>query len=384
MMNEIKTIALAIAFFSPLAWAITYLIDGLKKQKSRIWLFALMLSASFTYMMTYAKFMGHIDFYAIMFPLQAGVTLTLFPLLFLYVDSLTTERKEWRYFRIWHFAFPILMTIVFVFFQKFMMQSDTEIFFVKYLLGMTENTDKLFIIGKAIYDVGKIVFILSSIVYVVLIVITLRKHYYRIKEFFAKSEGNELSWFRSLAAFFFVVMIFYLIIHILKNQQVEHLSVLISISYFIFGAFFWFLGLNGFRQSEVFNLFDVTQTDNFNIDARISKDEIEMYLTEKKPYRNANVSVFDFCYEFHTNRTYMSDAISKGFGLNFRGLINQYRIREAVDILDNALESELHIELEEIAAKVGFSSYSTFLRVFKSELGITPTEYLKPKSKGKS
>lgn len=377
MINEIKTIALAIAFFSPLVWAITYLIDGLKRQKSRVWLFVLMLAASFTYMMTYAKFMGHIDFYAALFPLQAGVALTLFPLLYLYVDSLTTERKEWRYFRIWHFVFPILMTLVFVFFQKFMMQADTEIFFVKYLLGMIENSDKLFIIGKAIYDIGKIVFILSSVVYVVLIVITLRRHYNRIREFFAKSEGNELNWFRTLAVFFFVVMVFYLIIHILKNQQIEHRALLISISYFIFGAFFWFLGLNGFRQSEVFNLFDVTQTDNFGIDARISKDEIELYLTDKKPYRNANVSVFDFCYYFHTNRTYMSDAISKGFGLNFRGLINQYRIRDAVEILNNAHKSEIHVELEEVSQKVGFSSYGTFLRVFKSELGLTPTDFMK-------
>jgi AraC-like DNA-binding protein len=380
MMNEIKTIALAIAFFSPLAWAITYLFDGLRKQKSRLWLFALMLAAAFTYMMTYAKFMGHLNFYAAMFPLQAGIVLTLFPLLYLYVDSLTTERKEWRYFRIWHFAFPFAMTIVFVFFQKFMMQSDTELYFVKYLLGIVENNDKLFFVGKAIYDIGKIVFVLSSCVYAVLIVITLKRHYHRIREFFANTEGNELNWFRTLAVFFFAVVVFYLIIHLLKNQEIEHLSMLISVSYFIFGAFFWFLGLNGFRQSEVFNLFDVTQTDNFVFDARISKDEIEMYLINSKPYRNANVSVFDFCYHFQTNRTYMSDAISKGFGLNFRGLINQYRIREAVDVLDNALENKLHFELEEIAANVGFSSYSTFLRVFKSELGSTPTEYVKDKT----
>jgi AraC-like DNA-binding protein len=75
----------------------------------------------------------------------------------------------------------------------------------------------------------------------------------------------------------------------------------------------------------------------------------------------------------------LSDAISKGLGLNFRGLINQYRVREAVDLIDQYKKMGLEITLEIIAHKSGFSSYSSFLRVFKSELGITPNEYVKNK-----
>lgn len=377
MNEEIKIISLALSVATPLIWAITILLDGFRHQRSRVYLFFALLIASMIYSMTYAKFMGHIEWYASLFPLQAGIVLTLFPLFYLYIYHLTSDYDRHRPAHLWHYLPALAMHILFLVIQKGMMTQDEETVFIKVLLGLGQSDHSLFQFGKFIYDVGRVLFVISGLLYMFFTIRLIRRHFQRIRELFPTGGRSELTWLRAGGLAMLLMMVFYVIIHVLRNSTVIHSDYLISASYLSFAAFFWFLGFNGYQQREVFNLRQVDETDHFESDVRISREQIEFFLNQKRPYTNPDVSVFDFCYEFHTNRTYMSEAISKGFGTNFRGLINQYRIRDAVTIINKAYEVKKDIEFEHIASEVGFSSYSTFLRVFKSELGITPSEHLK-------
>ena len=62
--------------------------------------------------------------------------------------------------------------------------------------------------------------------------------------------------------------------------------------------------------------------------------------------------------------------IQQTFGCNFKSYVNQIRINESKRLLK---ESELN--MGEIAFKVGFNSQSHFNRVFKSLVGINPSEF---------
>lgn len=377
MIHEIKTISLIIAFIFPFVWGITFISVGLKKERSKIFLFLLMLSASFTYMMTFFKFENYIELYAILFPVQAGIVWVLFPLLFLYVKSLTSERQISLIKVLLNFIPFVFFLILYLVLQKAFVDSALEVNFVKHLLDKKVHIDEYFEIGKAIYDVAKICLVVSALVYVVAIAKIMRNHYLKVKETFSENESNELKWLRGLGYLFILMVVFFVSIHVLKNSKVEEYDWLIAVSYLQFGAFFWYLGLNGFRQKEVYNVVEVAQSEEFESESKVSKKEIEDYLLSTQSYKNQNISVFDMCYHFHTNRTYMSEAIRHNFDLNFRGLINRYRIIDACKVIDENLNKGVEFDLENVATSSGFSSYSTFFRVFRTEKGITPSEYIK-------
>ncbi|MBN2730170.1 MAG: helix-turn-helix transcriptional regulator [Bacteroidales bacterium] len=381
MLQEIKIIALAIAFFAPFLWAITYLIDGVCKQKSRIFILFLMLAASLVYFMTFMKFEGHLGIYTLLFPVHAGMVLTLFPLLYLYLKSLTSEKRLTVNQIIPHFILAFVFFLFFIIYERVMLNSADDELFIRSVLGLTYDAESSFILslGKWIYRIGKLMFVVLSVVYVYFSFTQVKDYYRKQRDLFSDNVKNHLNWLKMLGIFFIFMMLAHLVIHILNNSQVINNDWLIIVSYSLFAMFFWILGINVFMQKEVFDPLQVIETETFEEEIKISKEELEKYLLDEKPYLDPEISVYDFCYHFQTNRTYLSDAISKGLGLNFRGLINQYRVREAVDIIDQYKKMGLEITLEIIAHKSGFSSYSSFLRVFKSELGITPNEYVKNK-----
>lgn len=73
----------------------------------------------------------------------------------------------------------------------------------------------------------------------------------------------------------------------------------------------------------------------------------------------------------HPNR--VSLAVNRSFRCPFRKLLNQYRLGYFTRrVSEGALKSQSILQL---ALEAGFPSKSTFNRVFKEEMGITPSEY---------
>jgi AraC-like DNA-binding protein len=219
--------------------------------------------------------------------------------------------------------------------------------------------------------------VITSIGYAIASGIVLRNHMKKIRELFSENDKTELKWLQGLSLVFLLMIVFFVIIHIMKNEKVDENSLLVTLSYLMFAGFFWYLGLNGFRQKEIYNAKELAEINELDSSPRISKKAIEEHLIKTKSYLKPEFNVFDLCYHFHTNRTYLSESIRINFDMNFRGLINHYRIIEAKTRIENSVENNETPDLEKLAISCGFSSYSTFFRVFKSEIGITPSDYIK-------
>lgn len=73
-----------------------------------------------------------------------------------------------------------------------------------------------------------------------------------------------------------------------------------------------------------------------------------------------------------TNRTYLSRVINEKTGMSFVNYLNSYRIEKALEILS---DTDDDTPLKAIGPAVGFSSMSTFYKLFQEKVGMTPTKY---------
>ena len=74
--------------------------------------------------------------------------------------------------------------------------------------------------------------------------------------------------------------------------------------------------------------------------------------------------------EFGYHPRYLSYLINQTFGVSFKQLLNEYRIRRATEMLQKE-----QMNITEVYLATGFESQSTFNRNFKKIIGITPKEY---------
>ena len=76
-----------------------------------------------------------------------------------------------------------------------------------------------------------------------------------------------------------------------------------------------------------------------------------------------------------SNRVYISQIINDVLKKNFRGLINEYRIREAQRLFSEADTSKYTIE--SVALRTGYKSRTSFISAFKEATGVSPSFYVK-------
>lgn len=95
-------------------------------------------------------------------------------------------------------------------------------------------------------------------------------------------------------------------------------------------------------------------------------------MTEKKIYTDTNISIKSVAETLGTNRTYLSYSINHVFNKSFPQVLAEYRVRAAIDMMNNPENS---LPLKAIAAEVGFSSASVFFTTFRNIMGMTPAAY---------
>ena len=85
-----------------------------------------------------------------------------------------------------------------------------------------------------------------------------------------------------------------------------------------------------------------------------------------------------------SNLRYVSYVINDTFGKNFKSLLNEYRISEAVKRLSDRKRYG-NMTMQAIYEELGWKSAASFIAAFKKVNGMTPSEYqkalIKPKEK---
>ena len=99
---------------------------------------------------------------------------------------------------------------------------------------------------------------------------------------------------------------------------------------------------------------------------------LQTLMSEQKIYMRPDLSRDAVAKLLSTNRTYLSEAISRYTGLSFVYYVNSFRIDAAVRILSDPNDET---PIKALVHELGFHSMSTFYRLFQAAKGVPPSQF---------
>ena len=103
-------------------------------------------------------------------------------------------------------------------------------------------------------------------------------------------------------------------------------------------------------------------------------EQLTQLMLDQQIYLTPNATLDQVAVQMKTNRTYLSQAVNRCTGGNFRTFLNNFRVKEAVRLMSSSQSQNLC--MEGIATSSGFNDRITFYRAFKKLMGVAPSEYV--------
>lgn len=208
----------------------------------------------------------------------------------------------------------------------------------------------------------------------------LLKLYISNKNLFSK---NFKKWFKTILTFLFILTAFL----VARVQYEDDYSFDFTSKYFI--AIYLSVSI------LVLDILLVTQPKLINSFTKPKKTEEEKYknsgLTEEmksqlksdllyllntdKIYLDHSLTLIKLAKKIDVDRYSISQVINQEFKKTFYELINDYRIKEALEIIENKKES--NILIIDLIYESGFNNKVSFYREFKKRTQMTPSEFIK-------
>jgi len=314
-----------------------------------------------------------------------GVELVQGALLYLYVQSALHPDFRLQLKHTLHFT-PYLLLVALLFYYQ-------------YFTGNTIQISNGYVIFK---DGAPLIMLAIGWLYKAYTVVYLMFGLYEInvesrmrKLFYADPEKVKIDWLRK---FILGSLCGYLIMYLsipnflglkqLTDMQIAAISSVVSV-FFVFYA-----GYVNYRQQfdvndqlssiEMLRADSSAEVDSSNRYRRTGLSEeigneilrnLLVYMEEKRPYSNSNLTLSDLSKELQVSTNHLSQVINEKLKKNFFTFINEYRIKEFERRIQLGLQD--NYTLIGIALDCGFSSKSSFYSVFKKLKRSTPTEYIR-------
>jgi YesN/AraC family two-component response regulator len=101
-------------------------------------------------------------------------------------------------------------------------------------------------------------------------------------------------------------------------------------------------------------------------------DKINATMQQEQLHLDSSLSLHKLAQHVAISPNYISQTLNETMGTNFFDFVNKWRIETAKPKIIANEDTVLNIAME-----VGFNARSSFYKVFKKEIGKTPTEYRK-------
>ena len=301
------------------------------------------------------------------------VAFTYGPLLFLYVKFMTNPERKFNWLALLHFIPFVVFFTVSVIFRSVPLLKDLRTFFAP---------DR-FISLRIVYSTC---FFLSVTIYSILTFIEIKRHQNNLKNLVSYTSGViTLNWLKVLSISFYTA---YLLLFILGGMNMIANLIPFDPYFVTFGfiALFSFVySFYGIKQPIIFgehvksDIDDKKDTEKY-LKSGLKDNQAEKYLNKlisyveiNKPYLDRDLTIHDLSKMTSISRHHITQILNEKHKRNFFTFINEYRVKEVMErFRDHKFN---HYTILAIALDAGFNSKTTFNSIFKSQTGLTPSEY---------
>ncbi|WP_350285697.1 helix-turn-helix domain-containing protein [uncultured Croceitalea sp.] len=307
------------------------------------------------------------------------MSVTILPLIYLYVKSITMSSFRFRRIDWLHFlpAFVMILYRISIFGYDASLHGfgETQNGYLKI------NLDEPYVLP--IYTVFSYLQNLLYLAFTFQLFFVYRK---KIKEFFSNTYKIELNWILSF-------LVLYALLYLYDFVQTMVTQFIVELSYvqqwwmtLYTGLIIIYVGVKGyFTDTTRLRKLNFSFAPSINSIPNPSENEktiaiediksLTMFMEAEKPYLNPELNLADLAILLGMTRAQLSETINSGFKMNFNDFVNKYRVEAFKEKL--LKEEYKKLSLLGIAFECGFNSKATFNRVFKKLTHASPTEYLK-------
>lgn len=108
--------------------------------------------------------------------------------------------------------------------------------------------------------------------------------------------------------------------------------------------------------------------------------QLKQWMEEKAVYKDAELTLDKLAETMNLSRHHLSETLNQYLGQSFYQLINEYRIKEVIRLIDESRKNKTNPVILSLAFEAGFHSKSSFNQYFKKVTGDTPSAYMKNKN----
>lgn len=302
------------------------------------------------------------------------ITFTYGPLLYLYVKFMTNTDRKFNRLEILHFVPFVAFFTVSVIFRSEPLVRDLRSFF---------RPDKLISL-RIVYSIA---FFFSITIYSILSFIEIKRHQENLKNLASfTSQRITLNWLKILSISFYVV---FLILFILGGLNMIGDFIPFDPYFVIFGfiaVFSTVYSFYGIKQPVIFGeVFhkesngERKETEKYSksglkdIQAEKYLKKLLTYMETNKPFLDGDLTINDLSVKTGIARHHITQVLNEKYKRNFFTFVNEYRVKEVMERFSEPKFNNYTILA--IAMDAGFNSKTTFNSFFKSQTGLTPSEY---------
>lgn len=291
------------------------------------------------------------------------------PSIYFFILYLTNPNYQWKN-RDYLFFLPIVGEVVFRLFKfSFYLRDDL----------LSESAHRTFnIIGNT--------FELLAVIYTIAIIYwsikTLKKYESQLYENYSEVKSHSLSWLKNVLVTGIILTLLWFVVTI-TDYTPNLFSINLAMSTLLcLAVLIYWVGYSMIIRQELLDtpIFAIAKDyDNGQENNELSEKTEKYYeklltlMNEQELYRDPELNMTLLSQKTGLSNSYLSQIINQKEGKNFFDFVNEYRVREVKEKMNDP--SFAHYTILALAQDAGFGSKSTFNAYFKKSTGKTPSEY---------
>lgn len=342
----------------------------------------LTLTWSLTLIMFTFALKGFMNDYPHLLRTISHLEFAIFPLLYLFIKYLLKRYDKFNRRDLLHFIPLVFISFLF---SKFYFESAET----KYYLVST-NSGYYFILNV----ISDELLALQGIIYSVISLVLIKKYNTSVLNY---RSNNDKLLIRFIGIGIVALFISWIIGTIAVNVDIFDIYVSVDLFIYVYLTIVFIIYLISYvaiRSEEIYKLSDEQLSDSVITASSLSHPQAEkiqsypdnpefdqlnekllIYMDDKKPYLNQDLSFKDITDDLQFSRNQLSGIINQIHGVNFYEFVNTYRVNEVK--MKMADPNNKQYKIMTLAHDSGFNSKASFNRIFKQFTQHTPSQYMK-------